>query len=506
AGPGGDGGAAAFAHRGRAVAFGMALGLAMLTKWSTALFLAVPLAWAVGRVLWSSGPAAARAGGAGARAWGAAALVALSVGGSAAWVMWADSARAEALWWAALLALGWGPLGLAAILVSTGRRRSRIRDGGPAAPLANLALAGAAAASLTLPWFSWAAPAVREKVAMDAAWGRSWETNLQFVASFLHDCLPWAPLLLPLGALWALRNARARPPALALLVSLVGSALVLVASGHPKTRYLLGLVVYAAALAGGWVGDPGPRAGPSRLPRALPPGAGRAATAALGLAAAASLGAWLVLPGDAPVFRRATVAAPAGAQPAPSPGTRLALPIGRAPAQQRLELGEVITTLAAAEVDEVWGLVPRAALPAHLEDDELVEHLEIAALRAGVLFMPLVAPPLQPAPGGVQDELRAAFAFFLARTRAGPEAMVGLLLLRAAPPEEGPTAAELGAALPEGLVVVARQAVPVGEGRVAELWLAQVQAQLGQLGPGERAPFARQPMGAPPPAVGPASD
>ena len=64
-----------FVHRGRAVAFGLALGLAMLTKWSTALFMAVPLALAVAQVLVRTGSSGMRGG---ARAGGAAALVAAS--------------------------------------------------------------------------------------------------------------------------------------------------------------------------------------------------------------------------------------------------------------------------------------------------------------------------------------------------------------------------------------------------------------------------------------------
>ena len=429
-----------------------------------------------------------------------------------AWVLWAEPTRARALWAPALVGLGWAPLGLAVALVVVGRWGSRAARRGPAVRLENLALAGAAAGALTLPWFFWAALAVREKLVMDAAWSRSVETNLSFVGSFLHDALPWAPLLLPVGALWALVQARRRPEGLATLLALLGSAAILVASGHPKTRYLLGLVVYAAALGGVWVGAGTAGAGTA----GVGPGAGgkawdrlgSLATALISLGALASLGAWLVLPGDAPIYRTAQVAAPVGVQ-APGPATDgartgaaaldlLRLPVGRPPVTEVLDLSGLVGTLGAFQPAEVWGLVHHQALPAHLEDGELVEHLEAAALRAGVLFVPFMAPPLGQAPAGPSDELSSAFAFFLARTRAAPGTVVGLFLLRpeAAATSEGEGEGEgTPPPLPEGLAVVGWQVLPVGEGRAIDLWILQATAPLGQLAPGERAPFARQPMG-----------
>ncbi|MFN7145569.1 MAG: glycosyltransferase family 39 protein, partial [Myxococcota bacterium] len=245
-----------FRHRGWSLAAGAALALALLTKWSTVYYVTVPLL-AVAVAL----PGRDR------RAWATWGVGA----GLVAWVGLAGVAmnalcRTPDRWigahhWVLAVLLGViAPAALAVARVSTLERPTE-----RAVRVGNFVLAGALALSLAGPWYVWALGDLRANLQVNAAHFATLGVPalVGLGTGYLAHVVLGGAVLLPLGLAAAVRARDAT--SLLFAANLVAVLALLLHTGDARnflavdiqSRLSAALAVFAAPLAGAWLGRMG---------------------------------------------------------------------------------------------------------------------------------------------------------------------------------------------------------------------------------------------------------
>ncbi len=429
-----------FARRAPSALFGVAVGLAMITKWSALFYLAGPLGLSLIWVL-------SRPGKLGLPPVLLALAVVAFVFTAVVWVAfppWMGSGP----WQLGIPLLVVLPLALHAL--AWWRARRLFHTSPRATHVANLSGALGVAALVGLPWFLWASGPLRVKLFADMHRARNYSYNLEFILRFLSESFPAAPELLALGAVAAVGLAVFRKDnrGMAILCLFAVTIATMTVCGLAKSRYLLSLGIDASALAGFWVG---------RLPRLQRPALG-----VIGGMCLSALAAWTVIPGDLRIFRQPALESVTNDAFAASRGTflRPEIPVTRAPVMHDIDEPGVVAAVDALGIKRVSIIQYKDVEPRYVEDGTLIEQFDNEGLREHVSAMWDDGASILPGREGDRMGLVGA------QTLGGRN---GILLLHSPALSVQEAIDGIRAHLPSGVRVVDTRTVAVDAGMQAEV-------------------------------------
>jgi len=104
------------------------------------------------------------------------------------------------------------------------------------------------------PWLYWSANSISNKIRGDIVWHRDPQATLKYLVYSLKVQYNYAPLLMLVGLIFIFVFRKDIYKKLVLPVSLIFSFVLMNRIGYPFMRYILSFVIFSAALGGYWVG------------------------------------------------------------------------------------------------------------------------------------------------------------------------------------------------------------------------------------------------------------